>query len=292
MTRDLEVDALRRRRITDAAALLFAAHGFEAVTVDQIAAAAPCSKRTLYARFASKEAIHLAIVAEEFDRFAAFASQQVTALESAPPAGGAPPPAGAADAVPAQAVPAPAVPRDVRRASQAIFRWLADRHRAEPYRAGAALAFAIEPADADLLQADAPNQRAADERRGLLARIVAAGDELEASVARVIALGQRDGALRPDLDPAVTGMALWASISALVQMATSKAVYLESRYGLDAEAFLAVGLDLVWNGIAVPAAAPAPGPTAQTKPAPGPTAQSNPASGPTDQPKPTTEETD
>jgi AcrR family transcriptional regulator len=286
VTRDLEVDALRQRRITDAAALLFAAHGFEAVTVDQIAAAAPCSKRTLYARFASKEAIHLAIVAEEFDRFAAFAGQVVTALESAPPAGGAPPPAGAADAPPAQATPAPAAPRDVRQASQAIFRWLAERHRAEPYRAGAALAFAIEPADADLLQIDDPGERAADERRGLLARIVAAGDELEASVARVIALGQRDGALRPDLDPAVTGMALWASISALVPMATSKAVYMESRYGLDPEAFLAAGMDLIWNGIAVPAAAPAPGPPAQSNPASGPTDH------PTNQPNPTTEETD
>ncbi|MDR2564681.1 MAG: TetR/AcrR family transcriptional regulator [Bifidobacteriaceae bacterium] len=219
MTRDPEVDALRQRRITNAAAALFAAHGFDAVTVDQIAAAAPCSKRTLYARFASKEAIRLAIVAEEFDQFAEFAAAAAAKEQGA------------------------------RQTGDEILGWLAERHRAEPYRAGAALAFSLEPGDADLLDARGAGGRAGDERRALLARIIAAGDTLEAAVAELIARGQRDGTLRPELDAAVTGMALWASISALVQMAASKSVYVESRYGLGQDQFLAAGMDLIWNGL-------------------------------------------
>jgi AcrR family transcriptional regulator len=222
MTRDPAVDALRQRRITNAAATLFAANGFDAVTVDQIAAAAPCSKRTLYARFASKEAIRLAIVAEEFDHFAAFAA----------------------------AAAAASAEQDPRTTGDEILNWLVERHRAEPYRASAALTFSIDPADSDLLDKAHAGGRAEDERRALLARIVAAGDALEAAVAELIARGQREGALRPELDPAVTGMALWASISALAQMATSKSVYLEARYGISQGEFLGAGMDLIWNGLA------------------------------------------
>jgi AcrR family transcriptional regulator len=267
VSRDPEIDALRRRRITDAAARLFAVHGFDAVTVDQIAAAAPCSKRTLYARFASKEAIRLAIVADEFEHFAAFAAGLVAATGHSAPRDSFTPGAGGGDAARTEAPQTRSSRSDARRSGEEILAWLAERHRAEPYRAGAALAFSLDPADSDLLQDGGRPGRGGDERRGLLARIVEAGDRLEDGIARVIAVGQRDGALRPGLDPAVTGMALWASISALVQMAASKAVYLESRYGLGPEGFLAAGMDLIWNGIAAPAAAPAVGLAREPEPA-------------------------
>jgi AcrR family transcriptional regulator len=223
LVKDPEVAQIRRRRITDAAAGLFETHGFDAVTVDQIAAQAECTKRTLYTRYASKEAIRLAIVAEEFENFAAFA-------------------AGVAQKAAENG-------RDTREAGDAIVQYQVLRHRTAPYRARAALAFALEPQDADLLRRPAPGDAAIDERRSLLARIVAATDRLEAATADLIAWGQRSGGLRADLDPAVAGLTLWAAIAALVRLTTAKAADIEARFGVGQEAFLDAGLDAIWNGL-------------------------------------------
>lgn len=54
-----------RRRIADAALELFAARGFDAVTVNEIAAAADVAKATLFAYFPSKESLVLEHVGED-----------------------------------------------------------------------------------------------------------------------------------------------------------------------------------------------------------------------------------
>lgn len=67
-----------RRRLAQAAQTLFASHGFDATTVDDIAAAAGVSRRTFFYHFASKEDVILSWH-EEFE-------QALTgAIRSAPP---------------------------------------------------------------------------------------------------------------------------------------------------------------------------------------------------------------
>ncbi|MBV9537552.1 MAG: TetR/AcrR family transcriptional regulator [Acidisphaera sp.] len=54
----------KRRQIVTAAERLFLAHGYGAVSMDAIARAAQVSKATLYAHFASKDALFAGVVAE------------------------------------------------------------------------------------------------------------------------------------------------------------------------------------------------------------------------------------
>jgi TetR/AcrR family transcriptional regulator, mexJK operon transcriptional repressor len=55
----------KRRQIVAAAEILFLAHGYGAVSMDAIAKAASVSKATLYAHFASKDALFAGIMAEK-----------------------------------------------------------------------------------------------------------------------------------------------------------------------------------------------------------------------------------
>lgn len=66
----------RRRRIEDAAIDLFERHGFDATTIDQIAAAADIAPRTFFSYFATKDDLVLADYAERLDRIIAELEQQ------------------------------------------------------------------------------------------------------------------------------------------------------------------------------------------------------------------------
>lgn len=57
-----ESQARTRARLLEAAAQVFTEHGFEGASVDQILAVAGLSKGALYANFASKEALFLAVL--------------------------------------------------------------------------------------------------------------------------------------------------------------------------------------------------------------------------------------
>lgn len=57
-----------RTALVDAALTLFEAKGFEAATVEEIAATADVSPRTFFRYFAAKEGVLLAVHDEEFDR--------------------------------------------------------------------------------------------------------------------------------------------------------------------------------------------------------------------------------
>jgi TetR/AcrR family transcriptional regulator, mexJK operon transcriptional repressor len=56
-------DSPKRRQVTEAAEKLFFAHGYGAVSMDQVARTAGVSKATLYAYFPSKDALFAQIVA-------------------------------------------------------------------------------------------------------------------------------------------------------------------------------------------------------------------------------------
>ena len=58
----------KRAAIVQAAVAQFRAHGYEATSMDQVAAAAEVSKRTLYNHFASKEALFGEILVQLWDR--------------------------------------------------------------------------------------------------------------------------------------------------------------------------------------------------------------------------------
>ena len=77
MDPDPAADTLRERtrravqgELIDAAQRLFAEHGFEAVTVDQIAAAAGMSKRSFFRYFTGKDEVILGKVARQGEEFA------------------------------------------------------------------------------------------------------------------------------------------------------------------------------------------------------------------------------
>jgi TetR/AcrR family transcriptional repressor of mexJK operon len=61
----------KRRAILDAAAELFMAQGYGAVSMEAVARTAGVSKATLYAHFVSKDALFAAIIAENWPRLAA-----------------------------------------------------------------------------------------------------------------------------------------------------------------------------------------------------------------------------
>lgn len=61
--------------ILDMAQQLFLNHGFDPVSMEQVAAAANVSKGTLYARYASKEALFDAVIKAAIDRWAEEAAQ-------------------------------------------------------------------------------------------------------------------------------------------------------------------------------------------------------------------------
>lgn len=58
----------KRAAIVQAAVAQFRAHGYEATSMDQVAAAAEVSKRTLYNHFASKEALFAQILVQLWER--------------------------------------------------------------------------------------------------------------------------------------------------------------------------------------------------------------------------------
>lgn len=64
-------NSLTRRRIVEAARQVFLLNGFRGTRIDQIAADAAVSKRSLHHHFGSKEALFRSLVAEEAQRIAA-----------------------------------------------------------------------------------------------------------------------------------------------------------------------------------------------------------------------------
>jgi len=71
MTAPVRLTDRKRRAILDAAADQFRAHGYEAASVDGIAALAGVSKRTVYNHFPGKEELFAATLMDMFERDAA-----------------------------------------------------------------------------------------------------------------------------------------------------------------------------------------------------------------------------
>jgi AcrR family transcriptional regulator len=75
--------AIRRTRILDAAVTRFAADGFDGTSIEDIAATAGVTKRTVYVYVGDKAAIFSAAVEREHDRIRAVASDSATLPEVA-----------------------------------------------------------------------------------------------------------------------------------------------------------------------------------------------------------------
>jgi TetR/AcrR family transcriptional regulator, mexJK operon transcriptional repressor len=72
--------ARKRRAILDAATTLFLRDGYQATSMDQIAAAAAVSKQTVYKQFADKQSLFREIVADTVAEVADPVAQQVASL--------------------------------------------------------------------------------------------------------------------------------------------------------------------------------------------------------------------
>ena len=74
---------MRRETILDAARKLFKDKGFEATTVDEIAALAELGKGTIYSYFKSKDEIYIAILETEFEVLKEWMNQAIANATSA-----------------------------------------------------------------------------------------------------------------------------------------------------------------------------------------------------------------
>jgi AcrR family transcriptional regulator len=74
--------AERRVQLMDVARLVFAARGYEASAIDEVAQQAGVSKPIVYEHFGSKEGLHAAVVEREMDRLVARVSEVIA---SGPP---------------------------------------------------------------------------------------------------------------------------------------------------------------------------------------------------------------
>ena len=74
----------RRVQIEDVAARLFAQQGYEATTMDEIAAAVGVTKPVLYRHFASKKELHLVLLARHREELAAAALDPLAAARGEP----------------------------------------------------------------------------------------------------------------------------------------------------------------------------------------------------------------
>ncbi|MEH3033542.1 MAG: helix-turn-helix domain containing protein [Aeromicrobium erythreum] len=74
------------RKLLDAAAALFYAEGIHAVGVEAVAARAGVTKKTLYDRFGSKEALVVAYLRERDDRWRAVLEARLAAVDPGRPA--------------------------------------------------------------------------------------------------------------------------------------------------------------------------------------------------------------
>lgn len=72
--------ALATSRLLDAAGAVFAEHGVQATTMAKVAAAAGCSRATLYNHFADRRALELAFVHREALRISAEATEALSGL--------------------------------------------------------------------------------------------------------------------------------------------------------------------------------------------------------------------
>ncbi len=74
----------RRRVIEDAAAALFAQRGYEAVSIDEIAAAARISKPTMYEHFAGKQALYRHLLRAQSQQMVDYMAQRVRTTRGTP----------------------------------------------------------------------------------------------------------------------------------------------------------------------------------------------------------------
>jgi len=212
---DAEIAAVYRRRIVAAAEALFAQEGFARVGVNDIAREADLSKRTLYSYYPSKEAIYLAIVLQGFADLRDVVAR-VLALEL-----------------------------EFDEATEALVVAVFEGWEAHRCRMESALRFSPPAAPAGEDPAGDTGTATA------VAAIFAAGYEVEALVAEFIARGQAAGRVRPDIDPRVTGLVLWAALSSLMTLSQDKAAYLEGEFALTPGEFCRQGVHLLLAGIGV-----------------------------------------
>ena len=77
---DVERESLASERILDAAAGLFASHGVDATGMAEVAAAAGCSRATVYRYFENRRALHSAFISREARRIARRVGTEIASI--------------------------------------------------------------------------------------------------------------------------------------------------------------------------------------------------------------------
>src|SRR3954451_13385548 len=72
----------RKARILDAAAEVFASHGYESTSIDEVAEAAGISKPVIYDHFDSKKDLHIALIDKQTEDMLSFWSERVSSEQS------------------------------------------------------------------------------------------------------------------------------------------------------------------------------------------------------------------
>ena len=222
-----EIAQIYQRRILEAAEALFAAEGFERVTVDRIAKAADVSKRTLYAYYPSKESIYHAIVLLGFIDLRDLLHEVLRDNSS----------------------------DDFARTIETVISAIYDACCNNKFRMESALRFSPPPSTISSYNYELSPEKSlpfsAELPSPKVAAIFAVGYELEAQVAELILRGQKAGQIRLGINPRTTGLVLWASLSTLINLAGDKACYLASDFHLTQEEFCRQGMHLILEGVCI-----------------------------------------
>lgn len=192
----------RRCRIVDIAEAVFSQSGFEAATMDRIAASAGYTKRTLYTYFKDKEALFLAVAARGFTRLNEMLSD-------------------------ADAAAGPQGDR-LEALARAFFRFSMDH----PGDADLVMRYEARYADYGIAGQHA-EAAAADDLRAACQRLT---DDNARLVLSVIEDGIRRGWLRTAMSPHQLMLVLWGQIYGVLHILRMRQAGFEAAFGISQEA--------------------------------------------------------
>lgn len=227
------VATVHRDVILKAAKELFIQKGFAESTIDDISRASGYSRRTLYAYFTSKEDMLHNIVADGLETLKEELTIAITVPKTAPEAGSEKPSGIAPEAgseKPSGAAPEDFVPR-FRAVFQAMHRY-----------------FISQPLSAKAINSPVTATRMEKPSEASL-RIFALGNKINALLTEFLSEGIRTGAVRNDINPALSVQIFWSSAAALFNLIDAKSPYMTEAFGMTPEEIAEYGFRQLANSL-------------------------------------------